>query len=118
VYLRVVICAHCKQPQRGRASICIDDDLFYLCHPNEGMDCYRLVTIYQHTLSGPCPCLNEAPVTNAPVAVRCRRRKAASTMRCMGTDTHDGPHWAWSGDRFEQWNETASHYTFTHGRTA
>jgi len=42
------ICSHCKQPQRGAASVGEDK----LCHPDEGMDCYHLVTLFKHSM--PC----------------------------------------------------------------
>lgn len=38
-------CAHCHGTLRGYGSI--NDDL--LCHPDDGLDCYRLVTVYHHT---------------------------------------------------------------------
>jgi len=43
-------CAHCRLEVRGYASI--DDKL--LCHPDVGIDCYRLVTVYGH----PMPCIH------------------------------------------------------------
>jgi hypothetical protein len=42
-------CAHCGRPVRGTAFV--NDDP--LCHPDDGMDCYRLATVYGHPL--PCP---------------------------------------------------------------
>lgn len=44
------ICAHCTRPMRGYATVGGD----YLCHPDVGLDCYRLVTIYDHPM--PCQC--------------------------------------------------------------
>lgn len=41
-------CAHCVRPQRGYAAV----NSHPLCHPDEGLDCYRLVTIYGHEM--PC----------------------------------------------------------------
>lgn len=41
-------CAHCLHDMRGFASV--GDD--YLCHPDVGLDCYRLVTVHGHEL--PC----------------------------------------------------------------
>lgn len=41
-------CAHCARPQSGYASVGVQP----LCHPDEGMDCYRLVTVYGCTM--PC----------------------------------------------------------------
>lgn len=43
------VCAHCQGAMRGFSSV--NDD--WLCHPDEGPDCYRLVTVYHH----PMPCL-------------------------------------------------------------
>ena len=37
---------------------------------------------------------------------RCRKRRAASTMRCMGDLDHDGDHWAWSGDEMRTWSDS------------
>lgn len=42
------ICGHCRQPMRGYASA----HGTWLCHPDDGMDCYRLVTVYRHEM--PC----------------------------------------------------------------
>lgn len=36
------ICAHCGNSLRGYGSV----NSSYLCHPDVGMDCYRLVTVY------------------------------------------------------------------------
>jgi dCTP deaminase len=44
----VLICAHCGREIRGLAAV--NDN--YLCHPDDGMDCYRLVTVYNHAM--PC----------------------------------------------------------------
>lgn len=41
-------CRHCWRPQRGRASVYGEP----VCHPDQGMDCYHLVTVYGH----PMPC--------------------------------------------------------------
>ena len=47
----VRICGHCREEMRGFASA---GDT-WLCHPDEGLDCYRLVTVYKHAM--PCfPC--------------------------------------------------------------
>jgi hypothetical protein len=48
----VRICGHCEQPMRGMAS---KGDT-WLCHPDEGIDCYRLVTVYGHAT--PCGSLD------------------------------------------------------------
>ena len=42
------ICAHCREPMQGYATI----GGRWLCHPDAGLDCYRLVTVYGH----PMPC--------------------------------------------------------------
>lgn len=58
-------CGHCGMPIVGYASV----DGRHLCHPDSGMDCYRLVSVYHHDM--PCvlaPCL-------ASVVTR-RRRQA------------------------------------------
>lgn len=41
-------CAHCLGPQGGSAQV--NDSP--LCHPADGLDCYRLVTVYGHAM--PC----------------------------------------------------------------
>lgn len=40
-------CAHCSAPILGTSASLNDAAL---CHPDEGTDCYRLVTIYGHPL--------------------------------------------------------------------
>lgn len=44
------VCAHCHGPQIGSAYV----DRQPLCHPDYGLDCYRLVTLYRHAM--PCSC--------------------------------------------------------------
>lgn len=49
-----VDCAHCLGPQVGSASVAGQS----LCHPDGGLDCYRLVTVYHHDMpcaESPCP---------------------------------------------------------------
>lgn len=47
-----VICGHCGKQMRGSASI----DGVPVCHPSwDGLDCYRLVTVYGETLGGRTP---------------------------------------------------------------
>jgi hypothetical protein len=41
-------CAHCRRSLDGLAAV----NGSALCHPDAGMDCYRLVTVYAH----PMPC--------------------------------------------------------------
>lgn len=44
-------CAHC-----GRTGHCFAQvNKYPLCHPNEGMDCYRLVTIYDEPIGARKP---------------------------------------------------------------
>jgi len=67
-------CAHCGRPTRGFASM----DEAWLCHPDDGLDCYRLVTVYHHTT--PCGlCL--IYVANAIVL-----RETASQLRELNPD--------------------------------
>jgi hypothetical protein len=40
------ICAHCHGIMRGLASVGPEP----VCHPDSGLDCYRLVTVYRHGL--------------------------------------------------------------------
>lgn len=47
------ICAHCERPMRGMASA---GDA-WLCHPDYGVDCYHLVTLYGHKM--PCDRLED-----------------------------------------------------------
>ena len=42
-------CGHCCGPMLGYAKA----EGKHLCHPDEGMDCYHLVTVYRHLM--PCP---------------------------------------------------------------
>lgn len=49
-------CTHCARPMRGNAGLTLDGVHHPLCHPDEGMDCYRLVTVYHHPLHA-CPCV-------------------------------------------------------------
>ena len=46
------LCGHCGKVARGYGW-----DGARLCHPDEGMDCYRLVTVYKHPrdAAGNCP---------------------------------------------------------------
>ena len=52
--LELPTCAHCLGVQVGFAGI--GDQV--LCHPDYGIDCYRLVTIYSHAM--PCPACRDA----------------------------------------------------------
>lgn len=44
----MLTCKHCGGRQRGYATV---GDA-KVCHPDDGMDCYRLVTVYGHQM--PC----------------------------------------------------------------
>lgn len=55
-------CGHCLEPMVGYGSA----GKQLLCHPDIGMDCYKLVTLYKHTT----PCSNEHCVASVD-----RRRK-------------------------------------------
>jgi hypothetical protein len=52
------LCGHCSQPQRGFASVTYAGAPMPLCHPDDGPDCYRLVTVYHHPT--PCDCSDHA----------------------------------------------------------
>lgn len=45
-------CAHCARPLRGSGTAL---DGSPLCHPDDGMDCYHLVTLYRHPMPCDCP---------------------------------------------------------------
>jgi hypothetical protein len=45
-------CDHCLRPMEGFAGV---DDRYY-CHPDDGMDCYHLVTVYRHPDA--CDCID------------------------------------------------------------
>lgn len=40
------ICDHCGKPQRGSAGMSRGGEDYVLCHPDDGLDCYHLVTVY------------------------------------------------------------------------
>jgi hypothetical protein len=50
-------CSHCGLTQQGYASLSTDGIQYPLCHPDDGMDCYRLVTVYRHAHDGCAPCM-------------------------------------------------------------
>lgn len=56
-------CGHCCEPLRGYASAyrAGSGQSVPLCHPDDGMDCYRLVTVYRH----PMPCRSCTDVVEA-----------------------------------------------------
>ena len=57
-----LICAHCGGRQRGFAGMGAN----LLCHPDFGMDCYQMVTVYHH----PMPCESCAPEPDLRAHVR------------------------------------------------
>jgi hypothetical protein len=60
---RAQLCLHCWRPQRGRATVWIDEVPYALCHSDTGLDCYRLVTIYGHQ-PYLCACAMQASAGN------------------------------------------------------
>lgn len=60
-------CAHCGLPVKGYGTF---GDA-KLCHPDIGLDCYHLVTLYRH--QSPC----EIPYCTASVQRRLRREANA-----------------------------------------
>lgn len=50
IYSRT-FCAHCRRPDSDGHGMVGDQRL---CHPDYGMDCYKLVTVYHHPM--PCDC--------------------------------------------------------------
>jgi hypothetical protein len=46
------ICGLCGNPIRGLASVTVGEQVVWLCHPDDGPDCYTLWTLYGHR---PCP---------------------------------------------------------------
>ncbi len=49
IEVKPAVCAHCQQSAQGYATVGGDR----VCHVDNMMDCYRLVTLYRHPL--PCP---------------------------------------------------------------
>ncbi len=49
------VCAHCSGVLRGFGSV----NGLPLCHPDNGMDCYHLVTLYRHEM--PCETVHLMP---------------------------------------------------------
>ena len=62
------LCSHCGKAMRGNAGMSLNGRHHHLCHPDEGMDCYRLVTVYQHPVED-CPCVKGEPVTVRDVSL-------------------------------------------------
>lgn len=44
-------CGYCLAWRGGSAAITTDSGTVYLCHPDQGQDCYRLVTVYHKPLA-------------------------------------------------------------------
>lgn len=44
------VCDHCGRPLRGWAVLRRGGITFHLCHPGVGLDCYRLVTVYNEPI--------------------------------------------------------------------
>ncbi len=63
-------CSHCGGPQQGSAGISWGIVHYDLCHPDEGMDCYHLVTVYRHPVVG-CPCVMGIAPSSVAAIVRC-----------------------------------------------
>lgn len=71
-------CAHCSGPQNGSASVTQYDDARKpvhkpLCHPDYGMDCYSLVSVYGHSM--PCQCRGASEHPDQDVCHRCEYRR-------------------------------------------
>ncbi len=92
-------CGHCRSQQVGSAA----KDGTPLCHPDDGPDCYRLVTVYGHALDGSC-CADtprpaeleteEHPAGCACDSGPCEGKGHAETMRREADTLHrmcDGP---------------------------
>lgn len=75
-----MICSHCLGTMRGCASL--NDDM--LCHPDDGLDCYRLVTIYKHAM----PCETCRPVREAADDVREQLGKSFTCPQCGRSSRH------------------------------
>lgn len=61
-------CAHCLQPTKGRGYGSVNSKP--LCHPDAGLDCYHLVTVYRHTM----PCAH--PACRASARTRTAREES------------------------------------------
>lgn len=54
-------CEHCTGVVLGYATVYFDGKSYSVCHPNTGLDCYKLVTLYHH--GSQCYCCREVRVT-------------------------------------------------------
>lgn len=43
-----VRCEHCSGIALGYATVTFDGKAYRVCHPDTGLDCYKLVTVYGH----------------------------------------------------------------------
>jgi hypothetical protein len=55
-HLKVPTCSHCGLPRRGSAGVLLKSGYYPLCHPDEGLDCYHLVTVYKHPITNCTKC--------------------------------------------------------------
>lgn len=53
--MNVSECAHCGRPGPMHASLLRGGRTFPLCHPDDGLDCYRLVTVYSEPIGARKP---------------------------------------------------------------
>lgn len=84
-------CAHCRRVQVGRAGITIRNPEtgvglaeMALCHPDYGLDCYRLVTVHGHAM--PCPSCRESDHPDRDVCDRCGYRRVEHVVDVEPTD--------------------------------
>lgn len=87
-------CAHCLKTIHGPSSGSVGDGS--VCHPDNGMDCYRLVTVYQHPMPCPtCQAVRNVDLAILPCArcelpveplVRSHHREAAMMLQALGYD--------------------------------
>lgn len=66
-------CGHCQGPQIGHSNVFEGKQRVPLCHPDYGMDCYHLVTVYRHSI--PCDCRGEANHPDNDHCYRCGYRR-------------------------------------------
>lgn len=43
-----VRCVHCSGIVLGYSTLDVDNKTYRVCHPNTGLDCYKLMTVYSH----------------------------------------------------------------------
>lgn len=72
------LCAHCQRVQAGYGMVTVKDASGTirdqpLCHPDQGLDCYRLVTIYRHPM--PCGCRGPSDHPDQDVCDDCDYRR-------------------------------------------